>query len=154
METMEISKRDQDPVREVVGLRDTISGLFDDFFSGRPMLAGRSLQTDNGFGWTPAVDIRETRDEIIVCAGLSGVEREDIQLEVKDNTLVLSGQRREPKEEEGWIRRELPCGPFYRAFSLPSEVVSSQVKAHFKNGVLEIHLPKPEQAKPHKVQIS
>jgi HSP20 family protein len=149
----EATRRDQDALRDMVGLRDTISGLFDDFFTGRPMMAARAPQMDNGFGWSPAVDIRETADAIVVSAALPGVNREDVELEVKDGNLILSGKRKEATEEEGWLRRELPYGQFFRAFKLSAEVQADQVKAHFKNGILEINLPKAEGAKPRKVRI-
>ena len=141
-------------LREMVGLRDSISGLFDDFFSGRPLLAARHLQSDSGMGWCPPVDIRETEDEIVVYADLPGVERDDIQLEVKDHTLVLTGKRKPlSNAEDGWLRREAFSGQFYRAFSLAADVQATKVTANFKSGVLEIRLPKAEEAKPHKVQI-
>lgn len=150
----DVARKNQDSLREMVGLRDTISGLFDDFFSGRPALT-RHLQADSGLGWIPAVDVRETEDAVIVYAALPGVEKEDVQIEVKDSTMVLTGRRKDSGgDEDSWLRRELPTGQFYRAFSLPSEVKSNQVKATFKNGVIEIHMPKAEEAKPHKVQIT
>ena len=151
----EAARMNQDPVREMVGLRDTISGLFDDFFSGRPMLAARHLQNDSGLGWCPSVDVRETEDEFIVLADLPGVERGDIQLEVKDHTLVLTGKRKSTGEtDDGWLRRETYSGPFYRAFNLSADVQASKVTANFKNGVLEIRLPKAEEAKPHRVTVT
>ena len=149
----ELNRR-EDSVREMVGLRDTISGLFDDFFNGKPMLAARFTQPDNGFGWTPPVDIRETADAIVAHAALPGVEKEDLELEVKDGNLVLVGKRKETGgQQDNWIRRELPYGQFYRAFKLSAEVKADAVKASFKNGILEIHLPKAEEAKPRKVRI-
>lgn len=151
--TGEVARNNQD-IREMVGLRDTISGLFDDFFSGKPLLATRQFQTENGWGWCPTVDVRETEDEIVVYADLPGVEREDIQLEVKDHTLVLTGKRKPSCDAgEGWLRRETPSGQFYRAFSLSADVPAAKVSANFKNGILEIRLPKAEEAKPHRVKI-
>ena len=147
----EMTRRDE--LKDMVGLRDTISGLFDDFFSGKPMLAARFTQADNGFGWTPSVDIRETGDAIIAYAALPGVDKEEVELEVKDGNLILSGKRKEIGAEDNWIRRELPYGQFYRAFKLSAEVKADAVKAQFKNGILEIHLPKAEEAKPRKVRI-
>lgn len=151
----EMTRKEGDSYRDMVGLRDTISGLFDDFFSGRPMLATRHLQSDSGLGWVPAVNIRETQDAFIVLAALPGVEKSNVNLEVKDNTLILTGQVKEAQgEEDGWLRRELPAGPFYRAFNVAVEVDASKVGASFKNGILEIRLPKAEQSKPRKVQIT
>lgn len=153
--TMEVTRRNQDPVREMVGLRDTISGLFDDFFSGRPMLATRHPQTDLGLGWSPAVDVRENDEEFVLYADLPGVEKQDVQLEMKDSTLILSGKRKEVEvSDEGWLRRETPSGAFYRAFALPADVAAAKVSANYKNGVLEIRLPKAEQAKPHRIEIA
>jgi len=152
--TGEVTRMNQDQVRDMVGFRDTLSGLFDDFFSGKPLLAARHLQMDGGIGWGPSVDVRETEDEIVVYADLPGVEREDIQLEVKNHTLLLSGKRKPSADSDtGWLRREVPTGQFFRAFSLSSDVKAGQVKANFKNGVLEIRLPKVEEAKPLRVKI-
>ena len=150
----EVARTNQDSVKDMVGLRDTISGLFDDFFSGKHMIAARHLQSDSGIGWGPAVDVRESEEEIVVYADLPGVDKEDIQLEVKDHTLVLTGKRKQlSNAEEGWLRREAPYGQFFRAFSLSADVKANQVTANFKSGVLEIHLPKAEEAKPHRVKI-
>lgn len=150
----EVARVNPDPVREMVGLRDSISGLFDDFFSGKPLLAARHLQNDSGLGWCPAVDIRETEDEIVAYADLPGVEKEDIQLEVKDRALVLTGKRKPASTaEDGWIRREAFAGQFFRAFSLSTDVQANRVTASFKNGILEIRLPKAEEAKPHRIKI-
>lgn len=152
--TGEATRTNQIQVGEAAGLRDTISGLFDDFFIGKPVLTARHLQMDSGIGWCPAVDIRESEEELVAYADLPGVEREDIQLEVKDHTLVLTGKRRmAAPPEEGWLRRETPAGAFYRAFRFSPDVKANQVTASFKSGVLEIHLPKAEEAKPHKVKI-
>ena len=150
----EAARTNQDSVKDMVGLRDTISGLFDDFFSGKPLIAARHLQSDSGIGWGPAVDVRESEEEIVVYADLPGVEKEDIQLEVKEHTLLLTGKRKQlSNAEDGWLRREAPYGQFFRAFSLSADVKANQVTANFKSGVLEIHLPKAEEAKPHRVKI-
>jgi HSP20 family protein len=146
--------RASDSVKDMVGLRDTISGILDDFFTGKPLAAARHLQSDSGIGWGPAVDVRETEDEILVYADLPGVEKDDIQLEVKNHTLFLTGRRKPfSSADSGWLRREAPYGQFFRAFSLSADVKASQVTANFKSGVLEIHLPKAEEAKPHRVKI-
>ena len=150
----EVARANHDSVKEMVGLRDTISGLFEDFFSGKPMIAARHLQSDSGIGWGPAVDVRESEEEIVVYADLPGVEKDDIQLEVKDHMLVLAGKRKQlSNAEDGWLRREAPYGQFFRAFSLSADVKANQVTANFKSGVLEIHLPKAEEARPHRVKI-
>ncbi|MBI4375469.1 MAG: Hsp20/alpha crystallin family protein [Elusimicrobia bacterium] len=136
----------------MMGLRNSVTGLFDDFFSGRPLLA-RGTDTETGWNWSPAVDIRETDDELVIYALVPGVEKEEIQIEIKDGALVLSGSRKAPAEDSGWLRREQYYGSFYRAFSLPAEIQQDRVSANHKNGVLEIRLPKAEKAKPHKVKV-
>lgn len=150
----EAVRANHESVKDMVGLRDTISGLFDDFFTGKPMISARHLQSDSGIGWAPAVDVRESEEDIVVYADLPGVEKDDIQLEVKDHTLVLTGRRKQlANAESGWLRRESPYGQFFRAFSLSTDVKANQVTANFKNGVLEIRLPKAEDSKPHRVKI-
>lgn len=146
-----VQKQEQDPLREMIGLRDTINGMFEDFFSGRPLLA-------TSFGapstvWAPPVDIRETDSELIVYVGLLGVKKEECKVEVKDDNLILSGARKEPEGGENWLRRELPVGEFYRAFTLPTGVNAEQVKARYADGILEIRLPKAESAKSRSINI-
>lgn len=132
----------------------SLDRLFESVFGESPLFGVRHLRTDAGLGWAPAVDIRETDAELIVYAAMPGLDKKDVGLELKDNTLVLSG-RMKPlgSDEDSWIRRELPRGEFYRAFSLPADVQADKVKASMKNGVLEIRLPKAEEARPRKVEI-
>ncbi len=150
-----VQRAEQDPFREMIGFRDTINGMFEDFFSGRPLLASVFPETALvGRGYAPPVDICETGDELIVYAGLLGVKKNECKVEVKDNTLILSGERKEPSEgSRDWLRRELPYGEFYRAFALPTSVKADQVKARYGEGVLEIHLPKAESAKSRTISI-
>src|SRR5581483_7512407 len=110
--TMEVMTRPQET--GINGFREAIDGLFEDFLGPRPALA-RGYEGP----WAPAVDIRETGEEIALHVALPGLEKQDVQVEIKDNTLVVTGQRKAAKEDEGWLRCETPRGPFYRAFSLP-----------------------------------
>jgi len=134
--TMEIVNKTQETEPH-----QTIDGLLEGFLAPRAPFA-------------PAVDIRETDDEIALRCDLPGVDKQDVQVEVRDNTLVLAGQRKPQKEQGGWLRQEAPTGAFYRAFALPAEVEAGKVSAAMSNGVLEIRLPKAEQAKPLRVQIA
>src|SRR5437660_8952583 len=95
-----VRRAEQDPLREMIGFRDTINGMFEDFFSGRPLLASTFSEPSilEERGWAPPVDIRETSDELIVYAGLLGIKKEDCKIEVKDDVLVLSGERKESSE--------------------------------------------------------
>ena len=127
--------------------------LIETLFSGSPLF-GLRRETRPAYGWAPAIDIRETDGEFIVYAALPGLEKEDVTLEVKDNVLVLSGRMKTlGSDEDTWLRRELPRGEFYRAFQLPADVQVAKVKASMRGGVLEIRLPKAEEARPHKIAI-
>lgn len=133
----------------------SLDRLFQSVFGESPLFGARHVRAEAGYGWQPAVDIRETDTDLIVYAALPGMNKEDVALEVKDNTLVLSG-RMKPlgSDEDSWVRRELPRGEFYRAFHLSADVQTGKVSAAMRNGVLEIRLPKSEAAKPRKVEIS
>lgn len=145
--TMEVAVRPQET--GIGDLREAINGLFEDFLGPRAALA-RAYEGP----WAPAVDIRETEEEIEMRVDLPGLEKQDVQVEIKDNTLVVSGQRKPDERQDGWLRCETPRGAFYRAYSLPADIQAAKVRAAMKNGVLELHLPKAEQAKPHKVEIA
>jgi len=105
--------------------------------------------------WAPRVDIRETDDALLVQAELPGIDKKDVQLEVKDGVLTLSGERRYEKDvkEENVHRVERAYGRFSRSFSLPSNVDANNVDASMKDGVLEVRLPKRESAKPKAISI-
>lgn len=130
----------------------SLDKLFESVFGETPFFGLRHAYSAGG--WCPAVDIRETDAELIVYAALPGLTKEDVTLEIKDNALVLSGSlKTRGSEEDVWVRRELPRGEFYRAFSLPADVQPDKAKAAMKDGILEVRLPKVEEAKPRKVEI-
>jgi HSP20 family protein len=143
--TMELMTRPQGGV----DLREAIDGLFEGVLGPRSAYARHETRP-----WAPDVDIRETDEEIALHCDLPGVEKQDVQVEVRDNTLVLYGERKAQKEQDGWIRREAFSGAFYRAFTLPAEVEAGKVSASMTNGVLQIRAPKAEKAKPHRVAVT
>jgi HSP20 family protein len=104
----------------------------------------------------PPVDIYENDDALVVKAELPGFSKEDITVELKDNTLMLRGERkRETEMKEGdYHRMERTYGAFQRSFALPTTVDQQKVTAAYKDGVLELSLPKVEAAKPKRVAIS
>ena len=105
--------------------------------------------------WVPPVDIYETRDGFVIQVELPGVKKEDVGLELKENSLVLKGERRLERDvKEGAHRTERVYGAFQRSFNLPTNINTSGVKASFKDGVLEIVLPKAEEAKPRQISIA
>jgi HSP20 family protein len=104
-----------------------------------------------------AIDVRDADGEIVVKADLPGVKKDEVQIELSDSTLVIKGERKKEEEikEEDYVRRERSYGSFSRVIGLSSEVNSDAVTATFKDGVLEVHLPKTEASKrkPRKVAI-
>lgn len=103
----------------------------------------------------PAIDVSEDESALRISAELPGLEKNDIQLEVKDGLLTLRGEKRHESEtkEGNLLRRERSYGSFYRALSLPEAADASKVEATFKNGVLEIKVPKREETKPRAIAI-
>lgn len=105
---------------------------------------GQGQGQSMGF-WYPQVEVSEKGGNLVVCADLPGLRREDVQLEVHDDYLVLEGERRNEREEnqEGWYRTERSYGRFYRTIPLPEGTDPEQVRANFKDGVLEVTIPMP-----------
>jgi HSP20 family protein len=126
--------------------------LFDDpFFS-----IGRLADDDSLGMWNPAVDLYEKDDHFVIKAELPGVDRQDIRIDLKDRVLTLSGERTQEQEvkEENYYRQERSYGKFQRAFRLPADVDSDKIKAEFKDGVLQVEVPKPNEIKAKTVTIN
>jgi HSP20 family protein len=106
--------------------------------------------------WAPAVDIFETENSIILKAELPGVEPNDVEVRVEDNTLYLKGERKFEKEtkEENYHRIERSYGSFARSFTLPNSIDAEKVAAEYKDGLLTLTLPKHEEAKPKTIKIN
>ncbi len=111
--------------------------------------------TGAGNAWTPAVDIIEQGDDLVIRAEVPGIERDAIEVKLEDNTLILSGKRVRETETDDTrtYRRERVYGSFVRSFGLPKTVDATRISATYKNGVLEITIPKVEEAKPRKIDI-
>lgn len=105
--------------------------------------------------WAPVVDIIEQGDDLVICAELAGLEQDDVDISIENNTLVLRGERKRKTEfdERDAHRLERTFGVFTRSFTLPKTVDSDRISASYKNGVLELTLPKVEQAKLRKIEI-
>lgn len=108
---------------------------------------GMGMGTSRSF-WSPQVEVSRRGNELVVCADLPGMKKEDIHIEIRDDQLVLQGERRQESTEnrEGFYRSERSYGRFHRAIPLPEGTNPDQARANFKDGVLEITLPLPEQA--------
>jgi HSP20 family protein len=136
-----------DPFRELLNVHDRLSQLSSD--------SSARGQNDLYGNWTPAVDIFERGDDLIVRAEVPGVQKEQLESQVEDGTLVLSGERKRESEvrEEDAYRLERSYGKFSRSFRLPATVDPSKITAQYRDGVLELRLPKLDQARPRKVAI-
>ena len=112
-------------------------------------------QTGQGQRWSPAMDLVEADNHFVLKADLPGLTQDDVSIEIQDNTLTLSGERRAEHEarEKGWYRVERSFGRFSRSLTLPEGVDADAVSAEFHNGVLEVRIPKPEERKPRRVEI-
>jgi HSP20 family protein len=142
-----------DPFRELSTIQERMNQLFGDFL-GRTH-GGREGELAAG-GWVPTVDIYETDDDIVVTAELPGLEKDRVGVEYKDGILTLRGERKLEREvkEESYHRMERSYGTFHRSFTLPGTVDEEKISAKMKNGVLEIHLPKREAAKPKQIKVA
>jgi HSP20 family protein len=116
----------------------------------------RLFTEPNGRPWVPAVDIKETENDLVLKADIPDVDMKDIDVRVENGTLTLRGERKfeNEKKEGSWHRVERSYGTFERAFALPETVNFDDVKADYKNGVLTITLPKKEIAKPRQIKVA
>ena len=105
--------------------------------------------------WVPSMDLTEAEDHFVLKADLPGVGEDDVNIEVQDNSLTISGERREEHEqrERGWYRVERQFGRFSRSLTLPEGVDAEGIAAEFDRGVLTVRIPKPEERKPRRVEI-
>ncbi len=139
-----------DPWKDLIALQERMNRLLEESFGG--------LRKEEGLvsgAWTPAVDIYETENSLVVTAEIPGVSEKDIDVRIENNQLVIKGERKFEKEtkEENYHRIERVYGNFYRSFSLPNTVDHDKVKAEYKNGVLKITLGKKEEVKPKQIKI-
>jgi HSP20 family protein len=114
------------------------------------------LQDSGVQRWVPAMDLMEADDHFVLRADLPGLAEDDVSIEIQDNTLTISGERKSEHEERqrGWYRLERSFGRFSRSLTLPEGVNADAVTAEFDKGVLEVRIPKPEERKPHRVEIA
>jgi HSP20 family protein len=132
-------------------IQSRINDLFDETF-GR----SRAFPTSTNGVWFPPVDVLESRDSYLIRAELPGMKKEDFNLEVRDGTLTLSGERKFEAPANGveYHRVERAAGKFVRSFSLPHTVKHDEIKASYRDGILEIHVPKADEAKPKQIAIN
>jgi len=140
--------------KEIKRLRD----LFDDFFDSELLPESRRLTRRRwmeGGEWSPLVDVIDKKDSILVKAELPGIDKKDVKISLSENILTIRGERKEEKEikKEDYYCCERAFGTYSRTIALPVEVDKTKAKATFKNGILEITLPKIEETKTKEIEI-
>lgn len=137
-----------DPYVNFAGLQEQLNRCFHD---------GSKVRGENSLtAWSPAVDIYETENELVLKADLPDINEKDLDVCVENNTLTIHGERKfeQKVKEGGYLRTERSYGSFSRSFSLPSMVNAEAIKAEYKNGVLTVELPKRAESKPKQVKIN
>lgn len=136
-----------DPYRDMASLREDMNRLF-----SRAVGESRS----GGSAWSPALDVLEREDEIVIRADLAGLTTDDIDVQVEDDVLTVSGERKFQDEvkDDHYYRLERSYGTFQRSITLPQGVESDEIAANFENGVLELRVPKSAEVQPRKIAIS
>src|SRR3954453_3728463 len=140
-----------EPLRELSTLQNEMNRLFNTVFE-TPASAGGGAPLRR---WMPAMDLVETDDHFVLRADLPGLSQEDVKIELEDDVLTVSGERKAEHEEqkEGYHRVERAFGSFSRTLTLPQGVDPEAITASFDKGVLEVTIPKPEVRKPRRISI-
>jgi HSP20 family protein len=135
----------------MMNMQKEINRMFDSFFRGS-QIEDESLVPA---AWCPAVDIAEHDDEFVVKMELPGVSREDVKITMQNHVLLVHGEKKQDKESKGsnYHRVERSYGAFQRTFTLPATVRSEKIDANFADGILNITLPKAEEAKPERIEV-
>ena len=138
-----------DPFDDLASLRESMDKLFEEFFTRRPDRIRAPVV------WQPAIEAYETDGDVVVRAELPGIDPKQVEISVTEDTLTVKGEARTEQEEKkrNYYRRELRYGSFVRSIALPSGVQGDKASASYKNGILEIKVPKSERAKPKTVKV-
>jgi len=139
------------PIRDTFSLRNHMNRVFGDFY----FPTNREEGDLSMWNWNPVVDVYDNDDNIVLKAEIPGIDKKDIVIDVKGRVLTLKGERSSDNEvkEDNYYRRERCFGKFERAFTLPVNVEPDKIKANYKDGVLEIEIPKPEEKKPKQIMV-
>lgn len=145
-----MSIRRWDPFKELDEFHSRMTRLFDEVF-GKPT----SLRPERAGEWSPCVDVFETDKEFVIKADLPGLDKKDVEIEVKNNILTIKGEKKKESElkEGNYYVLERSFGTFSRSFNMPDIADTQKTSAKFKNGILELKIPKKESVKPVKVKI-
>jgi len=141
-----------EPARELQSVQSEINRLFNTLFDTP------TASTQDGIvrRWIPATDLVETDNDFVLRADLPGLTENDVKIELQDNVLTISGERKTEHEQrkDGYYRIERASGTFARSLTLPEGVDPQAVTASFERGVLEVHVPKPQARKPQTIEIA
>jgi HSP20 family protein len=139
-----------EPLREISSIQNEVNRLFNTFFDA-PVGASQGQARR----WFPAMDLTEVDDRYVLRADLPGLGEDDVKIELEDNVLTISGERKSEHEErrEGYHRVERATGSFVRSLTLPEGVDPQQIEASFDRGVLEVRIPKPAERQQRRVAI-
>ena len=138
------------PLNDLVSLQDRMNRLFEDATQRRASETNPSDEVEQA-DWYPAADVYENEVEYTVAVDLPGIDRATLDISFDDDRLTIKGKRAE--EQTTLHRAECPRGKFLRTFSVPASVDHSGIKADYKEGVLQVHLPKRPERKPQRVEI-
>ena len=144
--------RGSDPLKDLLDLQREMNCVFD-------ASLGRSARGETALTeavWAPAVDIYDQKDNLVIKADLPGMTQKDIDVSVEDDILCIKGEKKKEHEEkrDDTYRLERAYGYFERSFTLPGNVDATKIKASYKEGVLELSLPKKEEAKPKQIKVN
>src|ERR1700730_10309881 len=140
-----------EPAGELHSLQQEMNRLFGSFFDSPAPQRGNGASRR----WIPAMDLVERDEQYVLRADLPGLGSDDVTIELEENVLTISGERHETREQdvEGYHRIERASGGFSRSLTLPAGIDADRIEASFADGVLEVHIPKPEERKPRRVAI-
>jgi HSP20 family protein len=138
------------PLGEVNNFKREMDQMFDNFFG-----SGKDVDEFSS-AWHPSVDIKETKDDFVLMAEVPGMSKDDIKINISENTLTIKGEKKEEQkgDDQNYHRVERRYGAFQRSFTLPTQIHGTKVKAAYKDGILTITMPKKEEVKPKEIPIT
>jgi HSP20 family protein len=145
------------PFADLTGWERDMERMMDNFFDRRmrPWWPERWFRTEGMLTSAPALDVYEEKDDLVIKAELPGMEKDNVEVSLTDHTLTIKGEKKKEDEvkEEKYYRSERSYGSFVRSLQLPTDVQADKIKASFKNGILEVRLPKTEEAKTKEIKV-
>jgi len=145
-----VSIRRWDPFDELASLRESMERVFDEFFTSR-----RTERRGVPAVWEPAAELFETDNEVVFRAEMPGIDPKSVDVTVSEDALTVRGEARAEEEQKGrnYYRRELRYGSYQRTVALPTAVQADQARAAYRNGILEVRLPKAERARAKSIKV-